>query len=491
MSSSPLHPLVKALPPRPEIIKEFWHRGNLTYKLHKGQRKIQEILQNLPGQLRVINCSRQFGKTYMFVSRAISLCIRKKGAKVKIGTAFLTDLSEILIPSFEAVLSDCPPSLRPKYQPSKTKYIFPNGSEIKLVGLDKNPNGLRGQVPDLIIIEEAGFVNNLDYLYKSVLVPATTHRPDCEIILVSTPPSTPAHPFVDFAQRAELEGAYAKFTIYDNPMVSQETIDRLAKESGGYDSTTFRREYLAEFILDDDLALVKEWKDEYSYIEPKDAYYNLYHKYVGMDLGRKDFTALVFGYYHFKKGALVIEDEVLLKGSTWTTLTLKDEIFKKEKELWAHPEDDLGAFKPFRRISDNNNPHLILDLSSIHSCYFAETNKESLEAMVNEVRLMVNQGQIIIHPRCKMLIGSLKYGVWDNKRKEFAHSKIYGHFDFFAALMYLVRNLSKSTNPIPADFGFQNHTAWLGNVKEQVKTTANQRTLQKALIPRINKPKIV
>jgi hypothetical protein len=69
---------------------------------------------------------------------------------------------------------------------------------------------------------------------------------------------------------------------------------------------------------------------------------------------------------------------------------------------------------------------------------------------------MVSRGQIIVHPRCKHLIGCLKYGVWNQKRDKFAQSKVYGHFDGLAALVYLVSNLNKNTNPIPPTFQVDN-----------------------------------
>src|ERR1019366_3646207 len=74
--------------------------------------------------------------------------------------------------------------------------------------------------------------------------------------------------------------------------------------------------------------------------------------------------------------------------------------------------------------------------------------------MVNELRIMVSKGQIEVHPRCVQLIGCLKYGVWDAKRKKFAKSTAFGHFDALAALIYLVRNLDKHCNPIPSGYGF-------------------------------------
>ena len=466
---------------------EKWRRSDLVYLLHAGQRKLEGSFEQSVGQLFVANIARQFGKSYWAVSKAVQLAMKKPKARIKYATAFQTDLTEFILPTFDAVLSECPANLKPKYKVQGSKWVFPNGSEIKLVGLDKSPNSLRGNVIDLIVIDEAAFVQNLEYIYRSIIIPATLHRPECRIIFVSTPPTTPAHAFSDFIQLAEINGAYVKLTIHENPLISEDDIERMAKEMGGRHSTTFRRECLCELVLDEDLALCKEWDDKYIQEPPRDQFYKYYHKYSAMDMGRKDHTALVFGYYDFKRATLFIEDEITMRGADWTSVTLSNDVSVKEKALWGEADSEGKPFKPFRRIADNNNPHLLIDLSSLHNLHFSETNKESLEAMVNEVRLMVGAGRIIVSPKAKMLIGSLKYGIWDMKRKEFSRNKVYGHFDHFAALMYLVRNLSKSSNPIPVDHGFENHTAWLGNVKEQRIMTQNARTLSGALLPKRSK----
>lgn len=378
---------------------------------------------------------------------AIELAFRKPNARIKIGTAFQTDLLEFILPTFEAVLIDCPADLRPVYKSQKSKWIVPHTkSEIKLIGLDLKSNSMRGNVIDLIILDEAGFMSHLDYLYKSVIIPATTHRPDCKILVFSTPPNTPAHEFLDLVQKAELEGGYTKLTIYDNPMVDAVTINRLMAESGGSTSTTWRREYLCEHVTDSNLAIIPEWKDSYIIDVERDVYYPFYHKYDGMDLGVRDNTAAIFGYYEFLKARLIIEDEYIINGPELTTLILKSGIRKKELDLWG--EHPLFV----RRISDNNNPLLLQDLSIMHGLHFSPTDKDKLEEMVNKVRLMVDKGQIIVNSRCKNLIGCLRYGVFDKNRDKFAQSKAFGHFDALAALVYLCRHIDKTTNPIPADF---------------------------------------
>jgi hypothetical protein len=89
------------------------------------------------------------------------------------------------------------------------------------------------------------------------------------------------------------------------------------------------------------------------------------------------------------------------------------------------------------------------------------TSKDDLLAMVNKVRLMVSAGQIIIHPRCKQLIGCLKFGIWNKRRDAFEQSTGYGHFDALAALVYLVRNLDTWTNPIPSNFNKSQDTHFI------------------------------
>lgn len=461
-----------------------WRRSDLGYLLHAGQGKLDVAFRRSTGQLFVANIARQFGKSYWAVSKAIEIALQKPKARIKYGTAFQTDLTEFILPTFDAVLADCPASLRPRYKVQGSKWVFSNGSQIKLVGLDKTPNSLRGNVIDLIVIDEAAFVDKLEYIYRSIIIPATLHRPDCKILFVSTPPVTPAHAFGDFIQLAEVDGSYIKLDIYQNPLITEDDIDRMAKAMGGRSSTTFRRECLCELVLDEDLALCREWDEKYIQEPPRDGFYRYYHKYGAMDMGRKDHTALVFGYYDFKRATLFIEDDLTMHGPDWTSLTLKAAIFEKETELWGSSDWEGKPLKPFRRVADNNNPHLIIDLSSIHNLHFMETDKESLEAMVNEVRLMVGAGRIVVSPKAKMVIGCLKYGIWDKNRKEFSRNKVYGHFDHFAALMYLVRNLAKSTNPIPVDYGFANDKAWLGNIKGQRNMTNNARVLSNALLPK-------
>ena len=161
-----------------------------------------------------------------------------------------------------------------------------------------------------------------------------------------------------------------------------------------------------------------------------------------MDIGIQDLTVVLFAYYDFIKARLVVEDEICMNGPQMTTDKLALAIKAKEKELW-------GDLPVQCRISDNNNLLLLQDLGSLHDINFAPTSKDSLEAMVNNVRIEINKSRVWVNPKCKQLLGSLRFGVWKNNRKEFDRSTTFGHFDAFAALMYLLRVVDYQTNPIP------------------------------------------
>lgn len=441
--------MVKKVPKPGEAIRALWRRGDLDYILRPAQEKIQQEYYKTNRKLFVANCSRRIGKSYWCAKVCIETALRTPLRKIKYASAFLKDVEEIILPAFRFILSNCPDDLRPTFMATKKKFIFPNGSEIQLVGLDRNPDGIRGQYCDLFIFEEAGFITNLQYLYSSVVIPMFKGRPGAKAIMISTPPRTPAHPFSGFCQKAEAEGAYIKLTIEDDPLVTEEELKEWRDEC--LTETDWKREYLCLFVTDETLAVIPEWRDELIAEVPPDEFRRYYHNYVGMDIGVRDKTVALLGYYDFARAKLIVVDEVVMEGSQMTTDKLAAAI--KEKET-LHFDG-----KTYLRVGDNNNLLLLQDLGALHGLPFFATDKDDLHSMVNKVRMWVKSGRIIVHPRCKETIGCLRYAIWKENRKEFDRSISYGHFDALSGLIYLCRNIREHVNPIPAEYGINwDHT---------------------------------
>lgn len=444
--------------------RELYRRGNLDHLLHAGQIKIQESLTRIPRQIKPILCARGFGKTYYGAKRAVSVCIQKR-ARVKIGTEFQTDLEEFLLPNFEAVLSSCPKSHLPKWKSSGSKYVFPDGAEIKLVGLDRKPNGLRGtHKTDLIILEEAGFISKLESIYYSVIVPTTMHAPHCEILLPTTPPEQLDHFFWTLYDLANLENEVPVLTIDDNPLLRASDIKRIEDDMGGRHTVAFQREYLCKRIPDATRQLTPEFQKERHVAEfQRPAYFDYLVKTSSLDSGVRDNTVELFSIYDFPNATLHIEDELVLSQNQVLTDVIYDRTAQIETAL---------NYRKVDRWADNNNLILIQDLNKAgfkdgSGRHWTPTAKDAIEAGVNMVRLWLKEGRLKIHPRCRFLIGTLETALWNKQRTDFERSKVFGHADALAALIYLIRNVNTRINPIPATFEVDLENTFIRNPSQQ------------------------
>lgn len=452
----------------------LWKRGEAIHvTLAEHQKPIDRLFEKKLDTVFGAELARQTGKTFWACAKADEIARKFPGCQIRIGTAFQDDLEPIIMASFTNVLATCPEELKPKYRPATGEYIYADHlygsnrqSRIRLVGIDKNPNKMRGNRVRLFILEEAGFIDSdkLKYTIDSVCVPAQTHEPEGRIILISTPPEEGQdHSFCEIVDSAALKGSYIKMTIDQNSMLSKERIEEIAASYGGRDSIAFRREYLCERIVDDTKVVIPDF-DEKRHVQEfqRPDYFEYLHKYAGLDTGVRDFTHAEQGFYDFPKARLFIEDEFVLKNHEVTT----PNIFGKTKEVEIRlgyskelTDGKLERTKNFVRYSDNNNLILIQDLNLLGAPY-NPTTKDSLDAMINKLRVWFKQDRIIIHPRCKFLIGTVRSALWNKNRDDFKRTKAFGHADALASLMYLVRNVDELSNPIPREYGRDMSHTW-------------------------------
>lgn len=429
----------------------LWARGETDFLLHAGQEKIEKAFKASEHRIFGVECSRQFGKTFWGVKKADEIARKYPGSSNRIGTAFHTDLDAIIIPAFMRVLETCPTALRPQHKTVGSKFVYPNGSDIRLVGLDRNPDKMRGSRLRLVLLEEAGFGDSeaLRYAYRDVIIPAFTHEPDARCVLISTPPKQGNdHSFCNLVDEAALHSSYLKLTIFDNPMLTADRVSEICREAGGSDSITWKREYLCERVVDTERAIVPEWKKEFELdFDPlQDRFYAFWHKYEWMDIGvQVDKTICLLAYYNFREARIYVLDELDISGTKTTTDLIEKSILDKQAE-WAWGT----GYEVYRRIADNSHPLLLNDLSSRPGglCFVA-TDKDKLHEMVGELRVWVKMGRIRVHKRCRQLLGCLNSGIWNKQRTEFERSEAFGHYDALAALIYGVRNIDEYSDPLP------------------------------------------
>lgn len=447
----------------PEIINLAWDVGKLSYKLRDSQRVLRQAWLKSKARSKkfLIEATRRLGKSTF----ALILLVEDALQNPKHANVFFapveTGLLDYVDPLIRQVIDDAPQELRPRYNASKFSLTFSNGSQILFRGSNNQQHRYRrGNSINLAVIDEARDVDQLSQLIESVVLPSLFSS-DGFLILSSTPADSQDHDLWTYREDARVNNWMISLTIndarqYDPKDFPPERIAQFKKETT--DPIAWQREYECRWVRDASLTVVPEWDSKkFVGVYEHDKYFEWLHKYLALDVGVNDATSVLLGWYHFPDAKLFIEDEVWLVDGDVTTQRIIEESKKKEAAL--------GYTKMYRRVGDCAAKLTLQDLSK-NGLPILPSQKADLLSMVSTLRLWVQNGRILIHPRCKMLIGCLENGIWNKDKTDFGKSKTFRHFDALAALMYLIRHVDVSTNPVPANFGLDMQTRMFDPFKE-------------------------
>jgi hypothetical protein len=356
-------------------------------------------------------------------------------------------VGEFVHPIFSELAQHAPTELRPALVDGEWR--LPEGRRIIPVGCEdrQKADRLRGPRAHAAIVDEGGFIPILDYVVQDVLRPQLLTTKGW-MLIVSTPPETPAHPFVRLMGEAEARGAYMHASVRESDMISDEEIDLYCHELGGPQSSRWLREGEARIVVDDTRAVLPEWQglQEAGRLVLEVERPPHFDAYVSADLGYLDLTVVLFGWWDFLGRRLVVEDELVLERPT--SAQIQREAAAKERALW-------GDKRPTRRVADA--PLITLaDLRSLQRQASDEDDgawqppaKDEKEAAINAMRVGLTRGELAVHPRCRTLIAHGRHAVWNPRRTEFDRSANEGHFDAVDALLYMWRSIMRARNPYP------------------------------------------
>jgi hypothetical protein len=442
----------------------LWRAGKLAWLLHRAQRGVRDHFLRSTALKFVFCCSRRWGKSWLLCVLALECALGGERRQIRYAASTAKDVRKIIRPIMRELVQSCPESLRPEWNSAEGAWTFHNGSQIHIAGVDNgNADSLRGTSAHLAIVDEAGFVDDLEYLVKSVLMPQLLTT-DGRMIISSTPATTPGHAFAAYCQEAEAAGAYARQTIYDAPHITDAKIELYVAESGGAQSSTWRREYLAEHVTDETRAVIPEWAaHEHVIVEARERPEYVY-TWVAADQGYYDLTVVGFWYYDFRAALTVQEDELVFLRTTSDIIA--SAVRAKEIAIWRDVKPSSVPQQrvvdaPAQVIADMNRFHQVNDPSRPESVW-SLVRKDDAEAALNEVRIRVANHRIRIHPRCVTTISHLRHAVWNKARTQYERSADHGHFDGVDQVKYAVRTVQPSMNPWPAvDPAAKPDTHWI------------------------------
>ena len=458
---SPVPAWTEATPEQRVLLDAAWRAGQLDFLLTPSQQGVHQKIRKW--QAKHFRYGREFGldicRRWGKSAELLVLGLEDGQAHTRWEMLYIAptmdQVTGLVLPLFHMLTQSCPPNIRPKWWKSEKLFEFANGSHIKLVGLDTNPDSARGMGKDMVFLDEAGFFEDLQYLLKSVIGPQLLGREHARIIAGSTPPVTPSHYWsTTYIPGCISRGAHDKKTLDDADQYSNEEIEAEWESIGGRESVAGRREYGAEHITDDSMAIIPEFRDAEAHIVCEVQAPTWRDCYVALDPGFNDLVAGLFGYWDFLEQRLVVEDE--FAAPRLNSAELAREIKRVERVRWegVRRRGNSNSYdtkpQPYLRVCDNDL-RLIADLHKDHGLTFIPTQKDGLETAINQVRVAVQTHKILIHPRCKKLIAHLRHGVWKKINRDFARDeeKGMGHYDTIAALVYLWRNIQKRRNPVP------------------------------------------
>jgi hypothetical protein len=437
------------------VIAELWKRGTLHWLLRPHQKviydKLREILASPDPMLNsyVIDCARQFGKSFIMFLISVENCLQEPFSTVVYVGPLKSQVNEIINGhTFNVMFATCPNELKPKYDGSTLQ--FPNGSRVRLAGTDnKNYSNLRGGAAHLVILDEAGFMSDLEIGVLPTVEPMTKTTGG-KVIFASTPPDTLDHDYIQILRDHEEQGLISTYTIWDDKSLDEIQLQKIINQCRGRDTTKFKREYECKRIVESSIQVVPELTEELceklkiTEDYRTDPLMNYYHRYIVVDTGVRDKTAVIFASYDYRRKKIIVESSLDLQGSDYNTSRLAQMIKDKRDELW--PENFVGDL---RYIADNNNLVVINDLNIIYKLPFIGTTKGRLDEMVQKVRDWVYDERILFAPDAIEVLLCSRFAIWAKSRTEFARSAKYGHYDLTASLTYLVRNIDEWKDPLP------------------------------------------
>lgn len=434
-------------------------------------RQLDEIRRSGEGS-ECWDISRQVGKSYAALGYAVNLGLEIPGAIIRYAAKTKDSAAGILLPNLELLLATCPPELRPWPSSTAGCLEFHNGSRLWWAGTDNQSfDRLRGPRSHLILLDEAAFYDAEDFeKIEAALLPSLQTTGGC-VLYLSTPPESPGHPFKARYTAARARGRGQHATIWDNPRRSKAWIERFLRGEAArlgltyeafLETTYYRREFLAEFVLEESRAAVPCWDEKMKEARviarerPK-----FFDGYVSVDWGgyERDPDAALFCWFDFSRQVLYVEVE--FEGRKNELDTLADAWRKIESDLWgvdkfdgtlsgATDWEDIPAWlvgrlhakaprQPYLRVGDHDDK-LMATLASKYGYAVLPAAKHNKHVEMDLLNTRIRKGNVEIHPRCVRLIEQLSTTVWNKHRTEWERTPK-DHGDLVDCLLYAVRSV--------------------------------------------------
>lgn len=355
----------------------------MGFALHSTQKPVALD----PHRFRVLCCGRRWGKTTLSIDQ-----MKARAAIANSRIAYIAptyqQARDIAWEQLKRELTEAAETINE----SRLEIRLINGSLIILRGWESIET-LRGQLFDLIVIDEVAMMRNFDIQWQEVIRPTLTDRKG-EALFISTPKGF-NHFYVLFnREHSDPDFKSFHFTTYDNPWIPKEEVDKARLE---LTEDRFAQEYLADFRKTEGL-VYKEFSRErhiYTSEEPTGGRW-----LVGQDYGYH--TACVLRIKKDRSGKYWVTDEWYVHKQTDTQVNEYAAALKADA---TYPDPaNASACEELRRMGVNVREVL--------------KTKDSVRNGISVVRELLKQNRLFIHASCINLIWELETYSYPEKKPD-------------------------------------------------------------------------
>lgn len=356
--------------------------------LHTAQKTVAKDSH----RFRVLNAGRRFGKTILAIEEMIGVAVSGNDRNI----AYFAN-------TYAQARDICWKELKKRTHPIQ---VSANESRLEVIVRTKDGGEStitlrgwesvetsRGQKFDFLVLDEVAMMRNFWVNWREVLLPALTDTRG-SVLFISTPKGF--NHFYDLYNMEREDTNYKSFhaTTYDNPHISDEDIDVL-KSSTTEDA--FAQEYLADFRKQEGLVYKEFDRDKHLYSNEDKG--QIAETICTIDFGYTN-PAAIYTIYKNYNNVYWVENEWYKRGKTDAQIA-----------------EYAATIKADSYYPDPENPGGIKELED-HNCYVKEVKKGkgSVEAGIQKIRELLQQGRLRIHQDCTNLINEFETYRYPDKK---------------------------------------------------------------------------
>ena len=384
-------------------------------------------------RFRALQCTRRAGKSSAEVIDHIELCLKfPKSRTVYMGLT-LDSVTEICWDIFKDYNDKHRLGL--KFNESKRIVKFPNGSRVRLIGVNASEAEMRkvlGQKLRKVTIDEAGSITiDMKKLCYQMIGPALTDLyPNSWLTICGTCEDIPNTFFekVMSGQEKDEKWFLYKWDTSQNPFLAKqwkERIDQiLTNNPKAKEASWFRTHYLNEWCTSDDLLIIPWKKMVFVPYNPK-AYHGHIVMRLSIDLGHTDATSFTLTCHDLNSKKLHYIFSYKKAGLDFSAVA-------SEVRMIQGTYSDISEM-----IIDGANKQGVEELRHRHNLPFVSAEKTDKYTYLRQLRDDVIEGNNIFNPGdpeqqgmgrgCQDLLEEWKSLIWDKKKPDQEDSRCQNH----------------------------------------------------------------